>query len=179
MKRVVVIGSGGAGKSTFSRKLGEVTGLEVIHLDQIFWKPNWQPTPSEEWERMVSELVERDSWIMDGNFGGTRAMRIAAADTAIFLDISRWICLFRVLKRLTKYRKTNRPDMAEGCHEKVDPEFLGWIWNYPHKSRRRLFTEMEQFPEKRLIILRSARETEDFLNGAAIDADKNGHGSHP
>lgn len=109
MKRVVVIGSGGAGKSTFSRKLSEATGIEVIHLDGLYWKPNWQKTPAEEWERTVAGLVKRESWIMDGNFGGTREMRIRAADTVIFMDPPRRVCMYRVLKRAIKYRgKTAR-----------------------------------------------------------------------
>lgn len=166
MKRVVVIGSGGAGKSTFSRKLSEATGIEVIHLDGLYWKPNWQKTPAEEWERTVAGLVKRESWIMDGNFGGTREMRIRAADTVIFMDPPRRVCMYRVLKRAIKYRGKNRPDMAEGCNEKLDLEFLGWVWNYPKRSRKRFFEEMSDFPEKRLIVLRSDREAENFLREA-------------
>ncbi len=167
MKRVLVIGSGGAGKSTFSRRLGEVTGLEVIHLDSVFWRPNWERTPGDEWERKVEEMSRGDSWIMDGNFGGTRLARIKASDTVILLDVPRSICIYRVLKRMLRYRGTNRPDMAEGCNEKVDLEFLGWIWNYPSRGRRRVFEEMSAFPEKRFVVLRSTREIEAFLREAA------------
>ena len=163
MERVVVIGSGGAGKSTFSRRLGEATGLPVIHLDNIFWKPNWQPTPREEWEKTVAELVRRDSWIMDGNFGGTRELRIRASDTVIFLDIPRLICLYRVIKRAITFRGKNRPDMAEGCHEKFDREFAGWVWNFPKRSRGRILEQMKEFPEKRFVILRSSRQAERFI----------------
>lgn len=169
MKRILVIGSGGAGKSTFSRKLGEVTGIDVIHLDSIYWRPNWEKTPKDEWESTVAELVRRDSWIMDGNFGGTREMRIKASDTVILLDIPRYICLYRVIKRAIAYRGKHRPDMAAGCNEKVDPEFLSWIWNYPRRGRRRALEEMEKFPDKRLVVLRSAREAEDFLRRGKSD----------
>src|SRR5688500_8213457 len=163
MERVVVIGSGGAGKSTFSRRLGEATGLPVIHLDNVFWKPNWQPTPAEEWEKTVAELVRRDSWIMDGNFGGTRELRIRASDTVIFLDIPRLICLYRVIKSAITFRGKNRPDMAEGCHEKFDREFAGWVWNFPKRSRGRILEQMKEFPEKRFVILRSSRQAERFI----------------
>ncbi len=81
MKKIIVIGSGGAGKSTFSRRLGEVTGIPVIHLDQLYWRPNWEKTPAPEWEAAVAELVRGETWIMDGNFGGTREIRMRAADT--------------------------------------------------------------------------------------------------
>lgn len=112
MKRVIIIGSGGAGKSTLARRLGEKTGIEVIHLDMLYWKPGWVKTGKEEWCEIVRQATEKESWIMDGNFGGTFEMRAEAADTIIFLEISRLVCLYRVLKRLFFYRNTQRPDMA-------------------------------------------------------------------
>lgn len=171
MKRVVVIGSGGAGKSTFSRKLGEATGLEVIHLDSIYWRPNWEKTPKDEWERTVRALIKKDSWIMDGNFGGTREIRVRAADTVILLDVPRRICLYRVLKRSIIFRGRSRPDMAAGCDEKVDLEFLAWVWNYPRSGRKRALDEMKQFPEKRFVILRSGHEAAEFIRIAAAKSN--------
>jgi adenylate kinase family enzyme len=163
MKRVIVIGSGGAGKSTFSRRLGEITGLPVIHLDRLFWRSGWIPTPKEEWDERISREIERPEWIMDGNFGGTREMRMAAADTIIMLDVSRWLCVYRILKRTLLYRPGSRSDMAEGCHERLDMEFILWVWNYPRRSRKNALAEMEKFSEKDIIILKTPREVEQFL----------------
>ncbi len=177
MKRVVVIGSGGSGKSTFSRRLGEATGLPVIHLDSHFWRPNWERTPVDEWEKQVSDMVRADSWIMDGNFGGTRLIRFRACDTVILLDIPRHICLYRVIKRAIKYRGRRRPDMAEGCREKVDLEFLSWVWNYPKSGRNRAFAEMKRFPEKQVVVLKTERQKETFLHDAAIGVERDRNGS--
>jgi adenylate kinase family enzyme len=163
MKRVIVIGSGGAGKSKFSRRLGEITRLPVIHLDRLFWRSGWVPTPKEEWKERVSREIERPEWIMDGNFGGTREMRMAAADTIIMLDLSRWLCIYRILKRTLLYRPGSRSDMAEGCHERLDMEFILWVWNYPRRSRKNALAEMEKFSEKDIIILKTRREVEQFL----------------
>ena len=163
MKRVVVIGSGGAGKSTFSRQLGEITGLPVIHLDRLFWQPGWVQTSKEEWAEIVSREIQRPAWIMDGNFGGTREMRMHAADTIIMLDLSRWICVYRILKRTLLYKPGGRPDMADGCHEKLDPEFILWVWNYRKRSRKNAMTEMEKLVDKDIIILKTRREVEQFL----------------
>ncbi|MEO8647701.1 MAG: DNA topology modulation protein [Acidobacteriota bacterium] len=165
MKRVVIIGSGGAGKSTFARRLGEITGLEVIHLDRYFWRPNWEPTPEAAWKATVARLLERESWIMDGNFGGTRRMRLRACDTVIFLDLPRHLCFYRVLKRGVVNRRRVRPDMAEGCNERFDPEFLKWVWNYPNSSKIRLIDELKEFSDKQVITLRSQREVREFLAG--------------
>ncbi|HQZ97180.1 MAG TPA: DNA topology modulation protein [Pyrinomonadaceae bacterium] len=163
MKKIIVIGSGGAGKSTFSRRLGDALGIPVIHLDQLYWRPNWDKMPKPDWEATVAELVKGHSWIMDGNFGGTREMRMRAADTIIFLDVPRRICLYRAIKRALKYRGTNRPDMAEGCNEKLDLEFIGWVWNYPGRARKRIIDEMKEFPDKRFVTLRSSSEIDLFF----------------
>src|SRR6201995_1710403 len=115
MRRVLVIGSGGAGKSTFARRLGARLGLPGKHLDASYWKPGWVETPKEEWRRSVERLVEGDSWVIDGNYSGTLEVRLAACDTVVFLDLPRRVCIWRVLKRVLTYRDGSRPDMAEGC----------------------------------------------------------------
>jgi adenylate kinase family enzyme len=163
MKRIVVIGSGGAGKSTFARELGARTGIPVIHLDRIYWKPDWQKPSEEEWRSTVAELVRGDEWIMDGNFGGTRQTRLDACDTVIFLDLSRYVCLFRVLKRAVVYRNRTRPDMAAGCTEKLDLEFLDWVWNFPKQGRVRIVKQINGLHGKRVITLRSRTEVNKFL----------------
>ena len=163
MKRVIVLGSGGSGKSTFARRLGEITGLEVVHLDSVFWRPNWERTPKDEWEETVKELAGRDSWIMDGNFGGTRELRLRACDTAILLDLPRYLCIYRVLKRAIVYRGKSRPDMAPGCNEKMDLEFFLWVWRYRKRGRLRALEQLKRAQDKRIIILRSKSDVEKFL----------------
>src|SRR6266436_5243884 len=100
MKRVLIIGSGGAGKSTFARRLNNILNLGLIHLDTLYWNPGWVETPKPEWRAIVEGLLGKDSWIIDGNYSGTLDIRIAACDTIIFLDIGRATCAWRILKRL-------------------------------------------------------------------------------
>ncbi len=164
MQKILIIGSGGAGKSTFARRLGAITGIEVIHLDKLYWQPNWIQPPKDEWRKTVEANLKKESWIMDGNFGGTIDLRLTACDTAILLDLPRTVCLYRVLKRRLTYRGTNRPDMSEGCHEKVDSEFLQWIWNYPKKNKPLMMEKLKQFEnEKTIVQLKFKREVENFL----------------
>jgi adenylate kinase family enzyme len=164
MKRILIIGSGGAGKSTLAPRLGKKMGIEVVHLDQLFWNPGWVPTAKDEWREIVGQALEKDSWIMDGNFGGTLEMRIQACDTIIFLDMPRYICLYRIVKRWVMYNRDTRPDMAEGCEERFDWEFFMWVWNYPKRSKPEKELVMERYgDEKTIIRLRSNREIEDFL----------------
>jgi adenylate kinase family enzyme len=163
MKRVVVIGSGGSGKSTFSQRLGEATGLPVIHLDKLFWKPNWTRTPADQWVQIVRGETEKPEWIMDGNFGGTREIRMRAADTIILLDMPRWLCMYRILMRVLIYWNGTRPDMAEGCNERFDREFIMWVWNYRKDSRKRALRELESQAGKDIILLKSRRDVAGFL----------------
>jgi adenylate kinase family enzyme len=136
MRKVLVIGSGGAGKSTFARRLGARLKIKVIHLDSLYWRPGWAETPKAEWLKCVEELLKEESWIMDGNYSGTLELRLESCDTVIFLDLPRSVCLWRVVKRLLQYRNRSRPDMADECPEKLNLEFLRWVWGYPRRCWR-------------------------------------------
>jgi adenylate kinase family enzyme len=164
MRKVLVIGPGGAGKSTFARELGKLLDLEVLHLDKFYWRPGWIETPKPDWLKTVYELLSRDAWVMDGNYSGTLDVRLKACDTVIFLDMGRALCLWRVLKRLLMYRKGSRPDMAEGCPERLTPEFILWIWNYPRRTRPKVARMLESNPlGKRIVWLRSQSDVKRFL----------------
>jgi adenylate kinase family enzyme len=90
MKRVLVLGSGGAGKSTFARRLGDLLNIEVKHLDKFYWRSGWTEPAKDEWLKIVNELTRGDSWIIDGNYGGTIEARLERCDTVVFLDMPRW-----------------------------------------------------------------------------------------
>ena len=163
MKKIIVLGSGGAGKSTFSKRLGEILDIDVIHLDRLYWRPNWQEMPKDEWRTIVGEIISRDCWVMDGNYTATREMRIRACDTVIFLDIPRRVCLYRILKRTLIYHGQSRPDMPAGCNERFDLEFALWVWNYPNRSKKKIVGTLGQFPDKKIVVLRSSKEADDYL----------------
>lgn len=164
MKRILIIGSGGAGKSTLAKRLGEILELPVIHLDRAYWKAGWEKPSKKEWSKKVDSLIAQHEWIMDGNFGGTLPQRMRRADAIILLDISRWVCLWRVAKRAVKYRGMHRPDMTPGCHERFDLEFIRWIWNYPRKSKPAKVALLEaSTPDQRVVVLQSSREISEFL----------------
>lgn len=160
----MLIGSGGSGKSTLAREMGETLGIEVFHLDKLFWKRGWTETPRDEWVRVQSELVQKKQWIIDGNFGGTIDIRLQAADTVIFIDMPRIICMYRVLKRQIQYYNRTRPDMGEECNEKVDLAFLKWIWHYPKRNRPRVLAVLQSISsEKSVVHLRTRRDVRTFL----------------
>ncbi len=164
MQRILIIGSGGSGKSTLARRLGAALGLPVIHLDAHFWTSGWVSLPLDEWEEKVRHLVAGEFWVMDGNYSGTFHTRFPAADTIVFLDIPRWLCLWRVIARRIRYRGASRPDMAEGCPEKLEAEFIWWILSFPERRRPGILKKLQALEgEKRIVILRSKHAIEDFL----------------
>lgn len=165
MKKILVIGSSGAGKSILSRKLGEITGLPVIHLDFHHWRSGWTEPPKDVWEGQVTELLKGDEWIMDGNFGGTMERRLEGCDTVVFLDLPRLVCAWRVIKRVLTYHGDTRPDLPEGCPEKFDLQFLKWVWDFPNRSRPKVLARIANVADRaRVFRLTSNREVEEFLN---------------
>jgi len=153
---------GWAGKSTFARDLGRRTGIRVIHLDCYYWKPGWVETPADEWCAVQAELTAAESWIIDGNYGGTFDVRFSRADTVIVLALSRQHCLSRVLWRALRYR--GRAVQADACPERFDLTFFRWVWRYPVDSRPRLDAALERHTDTvRLIELTSPKQVRAFL----------------
>lgn len=164
MRKIVIVGCAGAGKSTLARQLGALLKTEVVHLDALYWKPNWVKTPENEWQETVKVLLEKDSWILDGNFSSSRRMRFDAADTIIFLDFPRYLCLWRVIKRRFQFRFQDRPDKGNGCSEQLNSYLLGHVWSFPSRLRPSLVKDVEEYSALRnVIVLRSPRQTRRFL----------------
>ena len=164
-----MLGSGGAGKSTVARAIAAATGLPLVHLDRLYRRPGWRPTPAEEWERVVADVVAGDRWVLDGNDGGTLTPRLAAADTAFFLDVPRTTCLLRVVRRALRHRRVPREDVAPGCPDRLTREFVGWIWAYPARRRPGVLAELEEFGRRggRVVALRDGGEIAAFVESLA------------
>ena len=170
MKRVMVIGGSGAGKSTFARKLSAVTSLPVVHLDQLNWEPNWIQTAPDKAAARGRHAVAQDEWIIEGNYSITFAERIARADTIIFLDYPARTRVWRVLVRMLKYRGQTRPDLAKDCPERIDLTFLPWVWGYSKRGgRRRALKILDNYKNrKQTMRLASNRDVEGFLRNQMI-----------
>lgn len=154
------MGSGGAGKSALSRQIGAITGLPVIHLDHHYWEPGWVPTPNDVWVERQRALLDQPSWVADGNYGGTLELRATLADTIVFVDMPRRVCLSRAVRRLRS------PILqAEGCPQKVDVEFLRWIWAFPKNTRPKVLDVLGRHaPTTDVVQLRSGADIRAFLS---------------
>lgn len=164
MKRVLIIGCGGAGKSTLARQLGEKTGLPVVHLDSIFWLPGWVEMDRDAFDLRIGEELEKDAWIMDGNYNRTLNQRVQACDTIIYMDFSRMACLWGVLWRWLTHIGRTRQDMGAGCPEKIDGEFLRWIWNFNKEKREQYYRMLNEAEGKETIVLKNRRMVKRFLD---------------
>jgi len=158
-----VIGCGGSGKSTLARRLGEKLELPVHHLDRLYWKPRWSEPPGDQWRERQERLCAEAEWIIDGDYGSTMDIRLAKADTIILLDLPRRTCLLGALMRFIRYRGRTRPDMTEGCPERLDMQYLKWIWNYRRDRRPATLEKLKELDGgKRIFILHSRNEVGKF-----------------
>lgn len=163
MERILIIGCGGAGKSTLACQLGEKLNLPVVHLDKLFWKPGWVESTQEEIDTKILQEVQKPQWIMDGNYNRTLPQRLQYCDTIIYLDFSRTACLLGVLKRILTTYGTVRSDMGEGCPERFDLEFLKWVWNYNRDKRERNYRLLNEAENVQTIVLKNRRMVRRFM----------------
>ncbi len=161
MKKVIVIGCSGSGKSYFSRKLSEKTGLPLYHLDMIWWKEDGTNVERDEFDSRLSEIFLGDEWIIDGNYIRTMERRMKECDTVFFLDLSTEDCLMGVGERMGK----DRPDMAwKGANDLDDTEFVEFIKNYNLVHRPRVMELLDRYKNKKIMIFRKRAEIGEFLN---------------
>lgn len=164
-QRIMVIGNCGAGKTTLAKKIAEITGVELIHLDKNYWQAGWVETEKTLWEQQMQAMVAKPAWIMDGNYGGTMNLRIAKADTVIWLDYSRWICLYRVLKRIIRNYKKTRDDMAANCPERFSWQFIHYVFFFNEHKRPKLLQRTACLKSsQKLILLKNDKSVRSFVN---------------
>lgn len=163
MKRILIIGSNGAGKSTFSFALAEKLNFPLVHLDQLYWRGSWEVTPREEFRQAVESEAKKDAWIIEGNSLRTMDLRLPYADTVFWFEFPPPVCLKNILHREWRYRGVARPDMPEGCISRVDPEFLKYAWTFNRKNRARIQELLQQAPHVRVIRFTSRRQVQKYL----------------
>jgi len=168
VQRVAILGAGGAGKSELARKLAGRTGLPLVHLDVLYWRPGWTAPPEEEFRAALEAAVSEERWILDGNFLRDDAddPRFARADTVVFLDLPRTTCIRRAVWRALRDRRRARTDLPEGCPEALELSFLRWVWNYPRKNRPDVLARIDALgPGVAVHHLRSDADVRRFLAG--------------
>ena len=159
MKKIIVIGCPGAGKSTFARRLRDKTGLPLYYLDMLWHKPDRTTASREAFDVQLERLLKRDRWIIDGNFLRTLEIRLEACDTAILMDIPLEVCLTSVKNRIGQVRE----DMP-WVETEFDPEFKQWIIDFPQNQLPQIYKLLKRYQrQKNVVVLRSREEAERYL----------------
>ncbi|MGE7308093.1 AAA family ATPase [Priestia megaterium] len=181
--KVIIIGSPGSGKSTFSKKLAEVTALPLIHLDDLYWEVGWVPTPEYQWQHIVKDLVKKDKYIIDGNYASSLDIRLQNADTVILLDTPLIICLYRIVKRTlqNKYETdTNLPKKIREANEIKKQKssegllkFCLYVIKFHLFSKPNIKQKLEQNSDgKEIFIFKKTRQLHNFLDLGVYDDHK-------
>jgi len=162
--RIILVGSGGSGKSWLSKKIAEITGYPLFHLDAEHWKPGWVMSSNEEKVARQQEIISGEKWIIDGNYSGTMELRFAAADLIIFLDINRLVCFWSVARRAGK-KRSDLPDYLEEpkIFNKEFWVFGKWVWNYRKTGGKKIMSLHEKYPEKEFLHIKSRRKVKKLL----------------
>lgn len=173
--KIMVIGYSGSGKSTLTEYLGSIYHIPVLHLDHIFWLPEWNPRPREEMREMVARFLDsHTSWVIDGNYTKTQyERRLAEADQIVFLSFNRFSCLYRVWRRYRKYKGRTRNDMGDGCTEKLDWEFVRWVFLEGRaKERKREYEAVQRQYGKKITIIRNQRQLNQYFRSRKKNHEK-------
>ena len=165
MQRVLVMGSPGSGKSTFARRLSDITGIPVVSLDALYWKPGWQPSDTAEFATRVSEVVSLPRWIIDGDYiWWAGDIRRNMADAVIWFDLPRRTCMAGIVSRIATSYGRVRPEMALGCPERIDAGFFRYVWTYRQVQRPKLLQYLEGVrADQSLICFTDRMQAEHYL----------------
>lgn len=163
MKRIIVIGCPGSGKSTFSRTLRDITGIPLYHLDRIFWKKDRSTISKHEFDRKLSEIMNRESWIIDGNYSRTIEMRLEKCDTVFFLDYPVDICLQGVRSRIGQKRSD-----IPWVETDTDAEFLEFVENFSKTERPKILERLSGHPDVVVYRFTSRAQADQFLKDRGI-----------
>ena len=174
MKRVIVIGGNGSGKSTMSVELSRITGLPLTHLDKLYWTGDWQERSHEEFDALLLRELEKESWILDGTMRRTLSLRLGYCDTVIYLDFSGIRCFLGTLGRLLKNRGRVRADMGGECRERLNRRSLCFVFGtlkFNKKNRGRIYSTIAEHEHVNLIVLKNRRQVRRFLR--SLEEEKN------
>ena len=163
MKRVMIIGQPGSGKSWLAREMGRITGLPVHHMDHIHWRSGWVERDPEEKTAMARAVHAQEQWIFEGGHSRTWDDRVARADTCIWLDFPLWFRSWQVFRRTLQHYGRTRPDLPEGCPEQFSWEFYKWIWDTRNTGRNKPTAIFKAAPPHlTLVRLTSRRAVSDY-----------------
>lgn len=165
MKRILIIGNTGAGKTTFARELSQKLTLPLVHLDKLYWCGHWEHHNREDFDRLLQAELEKSEWIIDGNYNRTLPHRLKYCDTVFFFDFSPLACLWGITKRVIQNYGKTREDMGGECPEYFDKkkiELYKNLFKY-NKNNRARYYEMLVNADVRVIVFKNRKDVKRYL----------------
>ena len=166
MKKVIIIGCPGSGKSTFARKLKAITKLPLYHLDMLFWNKDKTMVPREVFDKILQDTMNNPVWIIDGNYLRTMELRLKECDTVFFLDYSTDVCIEGIENR----KGQPRSDMP-WVETDTDEEFVEFVKKFSFDTRPQILTLLEQYKHKNIVTFKTREEAEGYLHGFAKEME--------
>ena len=167
MRRALIIGNAGAGKSTFARRLAEKTSLPLVHLDQLYWRGEWEHLSREEFDAALRTELEKPKWIIDGNYNRSIPERLKYCDTVFFFDLATVTCLWGITKRSIASYGRVRTDMGGNCRERFDAQKLPLYRNvltFNRQHRQQYYEMLAKAEHVQVIVFKSHRQAKKYLN---------------
>lgn len=167
IKRIAIIGNAGSGKSVLAQRIATHLKLPLYHLDQYFWLPNWTHPDLDAYQKIHDQLCDKDAWVIDGMNLRLLPYRINRAQVIIFLDTPRYLCFWRIFKRMITYYGRETPSSAKGCREQISGEFvrfLKWVWDFKKRYSSKIREQLAQTDSsKKVFIFQSTKEIEAWF----------------
>lgn len=162
--KIQICGYSGSGKSTFAKKLKEIYKIEILHLDTVHFSEGWVERSNEEMEIDVRKFMNQEDWIIDGNYTKVVPERFDECDQLFYFNFNRFTCLINAVKRYVKYRHKTREDIADGCIEKLDFEFIKWILYEGRKRRQHLWKKrIKEVYQEKAIFFKNQKQVNEYL----------------
>ena len=163
MKKILILGNSGSGKSTFAINLSKHLNIKCLHLDKLVYPDSWDKPEHQNMEKEVSLFVNDDSWIIDGNYLNHALERFDLCDTIFFLDINRFVCLHSVVSRKRKYQGKDRVSRSSKVDEKLNRSFLNWVFFGFYATSRKKIKKLLKETNKKVVILKSRKQVNKYL----------------
>ena len=170
MDRVVVVGCGGSGKTHLARRLGAALNVKVVHLDSIYYDCDWNPLPQDDFAALQRELVASRGWVIEGNYASTLPIRLAQADTVIFMDLPPWTCLWGLLQRRLRHGRGQHD--AIGVYDRITWGFIRYVWTYRRDMRPRVRRLIDEHADQAIVeVLASRHRARRWLRMALANVE--------
>jgi len=159
--KIMIFGRPGGGKSTFALKLHKATGIPLHHLDKYFYVSNWIERDYQEFLSLQQAIVDKSSWIIDGNCTRSLKMRYHRANLVVYFNYPRWLCYWRIFKRLFN-KNTEINDRADGCEETINLKLLSYMWSFENRVAEQIKNLKKQCPHTRFIEIKSDKDLQQL-----------------